>query len=390
VLEVYPKVTGSDGSYTIEDVAAGTYDLAVYKVSYPRNYLWEIQQVVVQKGTPCTANFELKGGDCNSTNSVNILDLNILKATYGKSEGQEDYDERADFNRSGSVNIQDLNILKSNYGKSGADPGVPDPTAPVVTITSPAPPPPPPWEIVSGDVTVTLTQSDTLGDYPGIISTGLYVDSELVDTIDEWNPDGTWSSYLSANGHHILQVFAIDNDAKTGWSQMVDVDSDNFVSNVKIDDEAGIGNPIRITATLEQPSPYTAEIKRYGNVIWTHNEVNPVSAVDIPWDPSTADAGLHECTITPQTEGGGSSPALPSPVTTNFVVPKTDVKDAIVVIFSPAFWVEDFAKDRIKAVEDAARTRNLPYITLSWKKATWSNLSAALKDGKCRHLYVLA
>jgi hypothetical protein len=391
VLEAYPKVTGQDGSYTIDDVPAGTYDLAVYKVSYPRNYLWEIQQVVVQEGTPCTANFELKGGDCNSTNSVNILDLNILKATYGKSEGQEGYDERADFNRSGSVNIQDLNILKSNYGKSGAQPGVPDPTAPVVTITSPAPPPPPDWETVSGDVTVTTTASDTQGDYPWVVSIDLYADGELIHNITQSEPQPVWQSYVAPNGHHILQAFAIDGDAKTGWSEVIDVNSDNFVSNAYVNDEVGIGNPIPITANLEQSSPYTVEIKRYENVIWTHNEINPVSTVNVPWDPSMADAGLHECTITPQTGGGGgSSAALPSAVTLGFVVTKSNVKDAVVVILAPDLLLNQASVGTIRAVEEAAKGRNLSYVTLATHRATWANLSSALKDGACRHLYVVA
>jgi hypothetical protein len=64
-----------------------------------------------------TIDFHLKGGDANNTNSANVEDLNILKPSYGKSQGQPGYDDRADFNQDSKVNVLDLNILKSNCGK---------------------------------------------------------------------------------------------------------------------------------------------------------------------------------------------------------------------------------------------------------------------------------
>jgi hypothetical protein len=110
--------TGTDGGYTIIGVPAGTYDVTAKGSKWLRQ---KQADVVVTGGGPTVVDFaNLKGGDTNNTNSVNIQDLNILKSTYGKSQGQTGYDDRADFNKSGSVNIQDLNTLKSNYGKSGA------------------------------------------------------------------------------------------------------------------------------------------------------------------------------------------------------------------------------------------------------------------------------
>jgi hypothetical protein len=72
-------------------------------------------------GVPVYESYTLQdddlGGDANNDNTVNVLDLNILKRSYGKSKGQPGYDGRADFNNSTTVNILDLNILKNNYGK---------------------------------------------------------------------------------------------------------------------------------------------------------------------------------------------------------------------------------------------------------------------------------
>jgi hypothetical protein len=109
--------TGVDGSYTLNNVHSGTYDLTAKGAKWLRR---KQSNISVSAGETTTVDFlNLKGGDADNTNSVNVLDLNILKATYGKSSGNPGYDGRADFNKTNSVNVLDLNILKSNYGKSG-------------------------------------------------------------------------------------------------------------------------------------------------------------------------------------------------------------------------------------------------------------------------------
>jgi hypothetical protein len=113
---VIQVTTAGDGSYVLNDIAAGTYDMAAKGSKWLRQ---KQSNVVVQSGATANVDFNLRGGDANNSNSVNVLDLNILKGTYGKSEGQQGYDERADFNNSDSVNVLDLNILKGNYGKMG-------------------------------------------------------------------------------------------------------------------------------------------------------------------------------------------------------------------------------------------------------------------------------
>jgi hypothetical protein len=110
--------TSATGAYTLNDIPPGTYDVTAKGKKWLR---MKVVSVNVTAGNTTTVDFpNLKGGDANNTNSVNIQDLNILKSSYGKSQGNPGYDERADFNKTNSVNIQDLNILKSNYGQSGA------------------------------------------------------------------------------------------------------------------------------------------------------------------------------------------------------------------------------------------------------------------------------
>jgi hypothetical protein len=117
VISTFNVNTGTDGGYALTEIAPGTYDLTAKGSKWLRK---KIGNITVTAGENTVENFlNLKGGDANNTNSINIQDLNILKASYGKSSGQPGYDSRADFNKTNSVNIQDLNLLKGNYGQSG-------------------------------------------------------------------------------------------------------------------------------------------------------------------------------------------------------------------------------------------------------------------------------
>jgi hypothetical protein len=105
------------GAYTLKVVPVGTYDIGVKGSKWLRKVL---TNVAVQSWVTTTATAVLLyGGDANDSNTVNIQDLNILKATYGKSKGQPGYDDRANFNNDNSVNIVDLTILQRHYGESG-------------------------------------------------------------------------------------------------------------------------------------------------------------------------------------------------------------------------------------------------------------------------------
>ncbi len=76
---------------------------------------WEVQTTQVEMGL-------MRVGDANSDNLVNASDFNIVKRTFGRSSGQQDYDDRADFNGDQLVNIIDFNLMKVNFGLAGAPP----------------------------------------------------------------------------------------------------------------------------------------------------------------------------------------------------------------------------------------------------------------------------
>jgi hypothetical protein len=116
LVEGTQVTTKSDGWYTLYHVPPGTYDITAKGSKWLRQ---KQTDVVVQPKNTTELDFTLSGGDANDDNRVNLLDINILKRSYGKSEREAGYDEKADFNNTDSVNILDLNILKSNYGKMG-------------------------------------------------------------------------------------------------------------------------------------------------------------------------------------------------------------------------------------------------------------------------------
>ena len=56
-------------------------------------------------------------GDVNADNHVDVNDLLVMAATWGKSTGQAGYNAACDLNADGSVDVVDLLILADNWGK---------------------------------------------------------------------------------------------------------------------------------------------------------------------------------------------------------------------------------------------------------------------------------
>ena len=57
-------------------------------------------------------------GNANDDNIINIQDFGILAAGYGKAQGENGYDGRADFDCNDIINIADFGLLAANYAKS--------------------------------------------------------------------------------------------------------------------------------------------------------------------------------------------------------------------------------------------------------------------------------
>src|SRR5205823_3169419 len=61
-------------------------------------------------------------GDASNDNVANATDFALLRNSFGKSQGQPGYDDRADFNGDLVVNSGDFGLLRANFGTGGAPP----------------------------------------------------------------------------------------------------------------------------------------------------------------------------------------------------------------------------------------------------------------------------
>lgn len=105
----YTPTANAAGQMTVSGFAPGTYKVLVKR----SGFLQRVQQLSLSSGNS-TANFaELKAGNLNADNSVNILDFSLLANDFGQSS------QSSDFNGDGVTNILDFSLLASNFGQSG-------------------------------------------------------------------------------------------------------------------------------------------------------------------------------------------------------------------------------------------------------------------------------
>lgn len=105
------------GTYTLEDIPAGTYNIAI-KTS---NNLQKVLNAVVVGGSFVAGkHVTLPGGDANGDNSVDVLDLSELILAFDATPEAENWNEgKADFNCDNSVDVLDLDILIRNFDLTG-------------------------------------------------------------------------------------------------------------------------------------------------------------------------------------------------------------------------------------------------------------------------------
>ncbi len=123
----YPvQTTDASGFFTVSVVglANGTYSWRMKNPKYLANIgslsLAGVQRTAFEGG-------QMKAGDANNDNRVTATDFTIVKGSFGKSAGQQGYDDRADFSGDSIVNATDFNLVKNNFGQGGGAPIRPGP-----------------------------------------------------------------------------------------------------------------------------------------------------------------------------------------------------------------------------------------------------------------------
>ncbi len=113
---VYSVMSSTSGGFTMPGVAApGDYRVRVKSLHTLRNVLPQTLAVGAN-----TVNMEtLLEGDAYGDNQVNLRDVSLVAAAFGKTQGQAGFDPRADFNEDDTVNQVDVNLLQPNLGRRG-------------------------------------------------------------------------------------------------------------------------------------------------------------------------------------------------------------------------------------------------------------------------------
>lgn len=108
-------VTSEDGSFRIEGVPTGMYDLDAEMAGYLRHHASDVEARPGQAVT--LPDIQLLSGDVNDDDIVNLFDLVAVSSRYG-TRGPA-YAE--DVNADGEVNLFDLVLVGANYGTSFSD-----------------------------------------------------------------------------------------------------------------------------------------------------------------------------------------------------------------------------------------------------------------------------
>jgi PKD repeat protein len=119
-------ITTSAGQYTLAPLHPGSYDIRADADLYLPNC------TTITTATTQLPDIQLRGGDLNGDDDVDVGDLTQLTANWGQNAPQ------ADINADGIINVQDLAILGGNFGLSGCQPwvGLFAKASPVVSQTS--------------------------------------------------------------------------------------------------------------------------------------------------------------------------------------------------------------------------------------------------------------
>ena len=100
-----------------DDAMPGTYELELDRITLSDAQSLDLW-VSAARSLPFAVIPPIVQGNVNGDESVNYLDLVVLAASFGSSEGDAAFDPRADLDGSGAVGPEDLAVLAANYEPS--------------------------------------------------------------------------------------------------------------------------------------------------------------------------------------------------------------------------------------------------------------------------------
>ncbi|MCD6290369.1 MAG: hypothetical protein J7M34_07690, partial [Anaerolineae bacterium] len=113
---LYGTASNQVGAFAMPGVAApGDYRVRLKGLHTLRNLL----PTALSAGANTVDTETLLEGDAYNDNRVDVRDVSVLAAAYGKPQGQPGFDPRADLNEDGAVDQADLALLQANLGRRG-------------------------------------------------------------------------------------------------------------------------------------------------------------------------------------------------------------------------------------------------------------------------------
>ena len=107
--------TDEAGRFEFDALRDGDFTISLSS----ENYVQSCQSALVAGGGAVNlGTIELLAGDINGDGSIDIADFTFMAARYRSSQGDADYDAKADLNNDAVINIQDLAILGSHFGST--------------------------------------------------------------------------------------------------------------------------------------------------------------------------------------------------------------------------------------------------------------------------------
>ncbi len=104
------------GNYSLLTVLDGSYKLSFTKPGYLDLTTTLNKSAYFVSGSRTIKALELKGGDADDNNIINILDAEAIGSDYGYTGGTYTSGKFTDINSSGLVDIYDLALMGGNYG----------------------------------------------------------------------------------------------------------------------------------------------------------------------------------------------------------------------------------------------------------------------------------
>jgi hypothetical protein len=116
VLDTYTATLDLDGKFAVPTTRIGTFDVAIKTAHWLKH---AIRNVGLGPTGASGLDFTLRNGDVNRDNAVTLGDFAALRAAYGTSSGDANWNADADLNGDDAVTLGDFAILRASYGISG-------------------------------------------------------------------------------------------------------------------------------------------------------------------------------------------------------------------------------------------------------------------------------